>query len=303
MKKMKIAGVFLLTMMLATKSMSQAAADTKEQLTVPLSEPGKPYKLNVGLTNGSIKIVGYEGKDIVIDAEANDGRKKAADKDKDKEKGTNINVNPNVNINGNTNKDKENSGMKRLLPAGNGMELSAEEKSNRVTIHSDSWKRAINLTIKVPQNGGTFKISTVNNGDIEISNINGEMEVENINGHVRLTNISGSVVASTVNGNMVTVFKSVDPKAPMAFTTLNGKVDVTLPADAKANLKMKSDRGEVYSDFDVAVDQTLPKVNRVAEKGLYKLNIEDWVQGKINGGGPEMLMKTMNGNIYVRKAK
>lgn len=300
MKTIKITVVLLLTMMLATRGMSQAAADTKEQLTVPLSEAGKPYKLNVGLTNGSIKIVGYEGKDIVIDAEASDGKKRVNEKDKDK---AGINVNTNINTNINSSKDKENSGMKRLLSAGGGMELSAEEKNNLVTIHSDSWKRSINLTIKVPQNGGILKISTVNNGDIEISNINGEMEVENVNGHVRLTNISGSVVANTVNGNMVTVFKSVDPKAPMAFTTLNGKVDVTLPADAKANLKMKSDRGEVFSDFDVAVDKTVPKVNRTSEKGLYKLNIEDWVQGKINGGGPEMLMKTMNGNIYVRKAK
>jgi hypothetical protein len=296
MKTMKIAGMFLLSMILATRTMAQA--DTKEQLTVPLSEPGKPYKLNVGLTNGSIKIVGYEGKDIMIDAETSDGKRK----DKDKEKSS-VNVNTNITLSLAT-KDKDgNPGMRRLVGAGGGMDLSAEEKNNRVTIHSDSWKRSVNLTIKVPQSGATLKISTVNNGDIEISNVSGEMEVENVNGNVHLTNISGSVVANTINGNMIAVFKSVDPKAPMAFTTLNGKVDVTLPTDAKAGLKMKSDRGEIYSDFDVEVDKTAPKVNRTNEKGMYRLNIEDWVLGKINGGGPEMLMKNMNGNIYVRKAK
>jgi len=30
---------------------------------------------------------------------------------------------------------------------------------------------------------------------------------------------------------------------------------------------------------------------------MYSVKIEDWVYGKIDGGGPEMLMKNMNGNI------
>jgi len=29
---------------------------------------------------------------------------------------------------------------------------------------------------------------------------------------------------------------------------------------------------------------------------------DDWVYGKINGGGPEMMMKNMQGDIYVKKA-
>lgn len=72
----------------------------------------------------------------------------------------------------------------------------------------------------------------------------------------------------------------------MAFSTLNGKVDVTFPADVKANVKLKSDQGEIYSDFDVEVDKTMPKVKRTNEKGMVKLNIEDWVQGKLNCGRP-----------------
>ena len=37
----------------------------------------------------------------------------------------------------------------------------------------------------------------------------------------------------------------------MAFTSFNGPVDVTLPATIKANLKMRSDQGEIFTDFDV----------------------------------------------------
>jgi hypothetical protein len=294
MKRMKLIAFVVLAIVAVT------AQAQSEQMTVPLSEPGKPFKLNVSLLNGSIKIVGYEGKDLVIDAEPG-GKRQSKDKDKDKEKdGINMNVNTNVS----TNRNSENtSGMRRLANAGHGMDISAEEKNNKVTVHSNSWSKSVTLTIKVPSNGGTYNLGTTNDGDITVTNVNGEMEVSNTNGGIMLTNVTGSAVANTVNGNMIATFRAVDAKAPMAFTTLNGKVDVSFPADAKIAIKAQSERGEVYSDFDVEVDKSAPKVNRTNEKGMFRLNVEDWVRGKVNGGGPEVLLKTMNGNIYLRKSK
>jgi DUF4097 and DUF4098 domain-containing protein YvlB len=111
------------------------------------------------------------------------------------------------------------------------------------------------------------------------------------------------VVANTVNGNVIVTFRSIDPKAAMAYSTLNGNVDVTFPASLKASVKLKSDRGDVYTDFDVVTDQRKPEVTRSDSKGMYSLKIEDWVYGKINGGGPQLMMKTTFGNLYIRKAK
>jgi hypothetical protein len=254
----------------------QAQTDGKGQLTVPLSDPGKPYKLSVNLVSGSITVTGYEGKEIVIDAQA----------DQDKKGDENQTVN----------------GM-RKISGGNPLDLSAEEKSNRVSVHSQSTERPIRLTIKVPRDGCTLKLGTVNDGDIAVSNLDGEMEITNVNGSITLSKVSGSVVANTVNGDLVVGFLSVDPKAPMAFSTLNGNVDITFPVTLKANMKLKSDRGEMFTDFDLAVDKSQPKINRTNSGGMYRLTVDDWVYGKINGGGPEMLMKNMNGNIYIRKAK
>ncbi len=95
-----------------------------------------------------------------------------------------------------------------------------------------------------------------------MENVKGELEVNNVNDKITLTNISGSVVANTVNGDVDVTFKSIDPKAPMAFSTLNGDVNVTLPADTKANLKLKSDNGDVFSDFDIDIDKTPAKVDK-----------------------------------------
>lgn len=273
MKKMKIAGLVLLSLIIGTKSFGQTGST--EQLTVPLSSPGKPYTLKVHLVTGSIKVVSYDGKDILINATPRSG---------DEE---------------NNSKPSEN-GMKRISTS-RGFEVTAKEADNTVTVNTGNPNKAIDLDLKIPQDV-KLKIGTVNDGKILVENVRGELEVNNVNDEIILSNISGSVVANTVNGDVIVTFNSVDPKAPMAFSTLNGDVKVTLPADTKANLKVKSDNGDVFSDFDIDIDNTPSKIDKITEPGMYKIKKDDWVYGKINGGGPEMMMKNMQGDIYVKKA-
>ncbi len=248
----------------------------KEQLTVVLSAPGKPGSLEVELVNGSIRVTGYSGKDVVIDAAARASKHPSTSP-------------------GNV------AGMKRIS-AGNSLSLTAEEKNNRIEISTESWKSPIDLVIKVPRNF-SLKVSTVNDGDITIDNVAGELEVTNVNGDITLSQVAGSAVANTVNGDLKATFTRITAGAPMAFSTLNGKVDVTLPANASAALKMKSDQGNVYSDFDVALSKGQPKVTHTSQNGLSRLSTDDWTYGKINSGGAELMMKTFNGDIFLRKAK
>jgi hypothetical protein len=280
MKTMKIITAFALTLILSGQVMAKqattATADQKDQLVVPLSEPGKPYKLHVGLINGSIKVIGYEGKDIIIDITSEDKRKT-------KDRG-------------------ESGGMKRIT-AGNGMDVTVQEKNNAVTINTDSWKGSVNLVIKVPSTQATMHLSCINDGDLVVDNVSGEFEVSNSNGGVTMTNISGSAVVSALNHNIKVSFKSVDPKAAMSFASLNGNIDVTFPATFKANVKLKTDRGDMYTDFDLDADKTQPAPKKTNDGKTYRISLENWVYGKIGGGGPELMMKNMNGNIYIRKAK
>jgi hypothetical protein len=272
MKKMKIAGLVLLSLIIGTTSFGQNGAT--EQLSVPLSNPGKPYSLKVQLVTGSIKVVSYEGKEILISVTPRNGEEER----------------PEANE----------TGMKRISSSG-GYEVTAKEADNTVTIHTGNPVRALDLNIKVPQDV-KLKIGTVNDGTIIVENLRGEIEATNVNDLISLTNISGSVVANTINGDVTVSFTSVDPKAPMAFSTLNGDIKVTLPADTKANLKVKSDNGDVYSDFDIDIDKTPARTEKINEPGMYKIKKDDWVYGKINGGGPEMMMKNMQGDIYVKRS-
>ncbi|WP_146229850.1 DUF4097 family beta strand repeat-containing protein [Pedobacter nutrimenti] len=276
MKMLKI-GISVL-LLVVSSLISQGQTGAKDQLNVPLTEPGKPYRLEVSLLRGSITIVGYEGKEIIVNVRTEEEENKRA-------------------------KESENpAGMKRYT-LDNKADVTAEVNNNVVKVRSRLPNQLHHLTLKVPLTELSLKLKAVNNGDITVSNVNGNIEATNVNGAIQINKVAGSVVANTINGNIVVSFRSIDPKASMAFSTLNGHVDVSFPENLKANLKLKSDRGEIYSDFNIVAEAGKLTTEQNQKKGLFRIHLNDWLNGKVNGGGPEMLMKNMNGNIYVRKTK
>src|SRR6266851_5494041 len=92
----------------------------------------------------------------------------------------------------------------------------------------------------------------------------------------------------------------------IVVTGVEGEIDVTFPADLKANVSIRSDRGDVFSDFDVQLRAASnePTVEDSRGKGgKYRVKIDKTVRGTINGGGPEIQFTNFQGQIYIRKAK
>ena len=108
----------------------------------------------------------------------------------------------------------------------------------------------------------------------------------------------------------------------MSFSTVEGDVDVTLPADVKATVRLKTEEGDFYTDFAIDFQQVLENketgrsqdpvarpartpVERDVDRGghIYRLDLERVMKGAINGGGPEYKFYTMEGDIYLRKKK
>jgi DUF4097 and DUF4098 domain-containing protein YvlB len=107
-----------------------------------------------------------------------------------------------------------------------------------------------------------------------------------------------------MNGTITASLDHITTNKPMSFTSLNGKVDVSLPGDTKARLRLKTDNGSIYSDFDVKLepDASKPVVeDSRSQGGKYKISIDRAITGTINGGGPEYTFQTMNGNILIHK--
>lgn len=259
--------------MFALPLLTNAQQESVELFTVPLSNPGNPGKLIVEQLSGSIDVIAYEGNEVIV--KASFGNKKE-------------------HYSG----DKEKSdGLKKITNSS--LNISAEEKDNVVQIINEQWNKTTNLEIKVPSNF-SLKLGTVNHGNISVKGVKGEMEVSNVNGEITLTDVSGSASADTVNGDILINFLSVTSGASMAFSSMNGDLEVTFPKATKGKLKLKSEQGDIFTDFDMTVDKQKPVVDENTSNGKYKVKIEQWVNGLINGGGPEMLFKTFNGDIIIR---
>jgi hypothetical protein len=250
-----------------------AASLAQDKVTVPLSAPSQPATVKVHLISGNITVTAGAAGQVVVEAT---GRAHRSSGDAP-------------------------PGMHRIDVGAGGLDV--EEDHNVVTIGSRSFSSSDDLNVQVPPNA-SLKLDVINGKRLEVTGVNGDLEVSNMNGAVVLNDVSGSVVASSQNGAITVSLDKVAAGKPMSFTTLNGKIDVTLPADTKAKLRLKTDNGSVYSDFDVKIeaDANKPVIqDSRGQNGKYKIRMDHSVYGSINGGGPEYRFETMNGSILIHK--
>ncbi len=284
MKNVRIAALSML-IVFGIFGLVQAQESKPDRINVPLSNPSRPVMLKIGLIGGSITVKGAAVKEVTVEARLR-RTESSDDQDDDAKKG------------------ERPKGLKLIQNTSSG--LSVEEEDNVVTVSTGlySGSRVADLTVTVPTNC-SMQLSTVNDGNIEVDNVDGDLEVNNVNGRVTLNHISGSAVAHALNEDLTATFVKVNPQKPMSFSSMNGKIDVTLPADTKATLFMKADQAEIYSDFEMKVETASVKqeANTRDKKGKFRVTLDKGMRGSINGGGPEYQFTNFNGDIYIRKGK
>lgn len=251
-------------------------AQETEKQTIQFSNPSAPRKLNVELMVGSVTVKGYNGQDATIEYSSNGNRDDYYRRGRAQEPPP--------------------PGMHRI---GGGRSLEISEDNNVVTIRAGIMRPINEMNIQVPTDT-SVTVKTLSGKAITIENISGEIEANNMNGQVIVNDASGPVVAHSMNGKVTVSLNRVPSGKDMSFSTFNGDVDVTFPADAKANLKMRADNGDIYTDFDVKLEAQSPiVVTRPAKKPKIKEN--GMQSGTINGGGPEIQLTTFNGRILIHK--
>lgn len=263
-----------------------AARAQSNEFTIPLSDPSKRGKLNAHLNYGSITVKGTARKDVLVKYSEDMGKHNGRHDDDNE---------------GNDNeRPKSKDGLRRV--GGGGLDLEASENANHVKVKSDSWNHKIFLEIEVPA-GFDLELHTYNDGDLVITNVQGILELKNYNGEIIANSISGSVVANTYNGAIKVTFDKVTEGTPMSYSTYNGDIDITVPTTTKATFKMKTEQGDIFTDFDMPITSSGPIQKKDPKSGTYKLTIDEWKRGDLNGGGAEVSMKTYNGDVIVRKKK
>lgn len=231
------------------------AAFCQERVTVPFSDSSRPKTLSFASVSTGVTIKGYDGKEVLVAA-------------------------------GPQTVDRNRNG-RRVYSVASGMTI--EELDNTVKIVPSPSAHSP-ITVQVPFDSN-IKARCVNGGEIVVEGVRGEIDAQHVNGSIRVTNVSGAVVAHTVNGKLFVELDRLSGK-PMSFSTLNGNIDVILPADLKANLKMKTHNGDIYSDFAITL-----------EGGIGRGRSDRSITGVVNGGGPEIQFTSFNGKISIRKKK
>ncbi len=256
-------------------TVSWAAAE--DRVSVRFSDPARPRLVKVSLINGNITVKGYAGSEVIVEARAHEG-------------GSHSETLP-----------KKAQGMKRLDNSKVG--LSVEEADNVVSVGVGANEREIDLSVQVPM-VTSLKLSSVDGG-VTVEGVSGELEIHAVDGDVRVSRVSGTVLANSVDGDITVSLEKVDPAKPMSFSSVDGDIDVSFPTDLKALVKIKADEGEVYTDFEIRIDPSAGKPiveDGRGKGGLFRVLTDKTIVGTINGGGPEILFKTADGDIFIRRA-
>ncbi len=229
----------------------------------------KDRKVTIEMDASSLKIEGHNSDDVIIQASS------GYEAPPERAKGLKPIYNSAV----------DNSGI--------GLAVTTENGGLKI---EKATRKPIKYTIKLPRKVAIlYQQVNWQGSEISISNMDGDLEIKTNNASIDLTNVTGPVVANTINGEVKVIYSSLNQEKPTAISTINGPVDITLPANAKANLKLRSINGEMYTDFDLGL--------KTSKDGMSKVGGGHDIDGMTNGGGVEMQLKTISSNIYIRKQK
>jgi hypothetical protein len=145
---------------------------------------------------------------------------------------------------------KNAQGLRRLDSE---MTYTATEKDNVITIElggdSPNPAAGASLAITTPRNTSVLVENTFG-GRVDVRNIEGDADIRSLNGEVTLDRIAGSALVETMNGEIHATFVKVTEGKPLSFTSMNGEIEVRIPADTRANVRLRTQNGAVLTDFD-----------------------------------------------------
>jgi hypothetical protein len=175
------------------------------------------------------------------------------------------------------------------LPAAN-TQWETVENDNVVTVDANLHGRRAMVTARVPRRAD-LQLSTNNEGEIVVNGVAGELQLEN--GPISVSNVSGSVIAQTVNHPIDVAMTALSRQGATALSSLNGDISLSLPADTAAQLRLDTGARQIKSDFELDV-----RSGKAADAD----GDAPTVVAILNGGGPVISLKTLNGDISIRKS-
>jgi tRNA A-37 threonylcarbamoyl transferase component Bud32 len=149
-------------------------------------------------------------------------------------------------------------------------------------------------TVKAETMGGTVDLADIDGaadaktmgGNVTVGKCTGDLHAHTAGGSIHIEEFSGPGIHADTSGGNVTADFAAAISSDSELRTMGGNVTARLPASAAFTLDAETTGG--------SVNTALP----VLTEGKHQ---SSHLQGKVNGGGPTLLLHTMGGNIDVNK--
>ena len=146
-------------------------------------------------------------------------------------------------------------------------------------------------TVNIHTSGGHITLGSIkgnveastSGGSIKAESIVGDVSVSTSGGNLRFNSIDGDLLGKTSGGSITAEFVSqIDDR--IELRTSGGNIRVSLPGDMNANIEASTSGGHVSTELPMMIS------GRISHASL---------NGKLNNGGPDIILRTSGGNIVI----
>jgi hypothetical protein len=219
MNTIRVSSSLLIAAALALVPARLARADESTS-QIAFSDPAKPGTLRIRVWHGEVTVHGADVKEITVKSDSQD-------------------ASPTPRKDG-----------LRVLSASAGYVLSEKNNVAAIDYGADGWTGgSADFDITVPRST-SIVVANSARGNLECSDIAGDIDVRTMSGDVTLRDISGGALVETMNGEINVHVKSLTDSRPLSFTSMRGEISIHLPADSKANIRFRTHRGVILTNFD-----------------------------------------------------
>jgi Toastrack DUF4097 len=170
-----------------------------------------------------------------------------------------------------------------VYPTPEGREPNTCQPGPNDRSHVQNNDVSVNFTVRVPA-GVRFTGKTVN-GRVEAEGLSADVEARTVNGGINVST-TGLARATTVNGSIRVSMGNVNWSDELAFKTVNGGIDLSVPASLSAQVQAKTVNGDISTDFPITVTGTFSRRR---------------LSGTVGAGGRELVLETVNGSVNLRR--
>ncbi len=146
----------------------------------------------------------------------------------------------------------------------------------------------VDYRIRAPRRTRLEGLRTVQ-GDIRVFGVEGWIDARTLFGNIEQVNVAGRVEAHSVNGKIAVSLRALPARGtPLRLDTVNGDLELVLPARADADLELSTVSGKIEGDYYLTVSDAPGDHTRRARLGR---------------GGTQVRLRTVRGNIRVSKSQ